>query len=323
MSREKPTPDFPDRRLLLKASVPAVAYLVICSAYIVLSSRMAAALAESTQQLQTIEAVKGILFVIVTSLLFFFLCLSFLIRIERQKKLLLQSERRAVAAMCSATLAHDLNNFLLVLYGVIEKLREREEEDTFFRHLREELEQELSNLSRLARRLTQSTRQLQPEENVSVNLPEALSQIAAMVRKHPALLACSLRLGPLPETSLPLPPGLLEQAMVNLIINAAQAAGRGGEIEITGQQNKTTMTLDIHDSGPGVSADMAETIFDLGFTTKKEGTGLGLLSAQAFASSCGATLTVGRSPRLGGALFRLEIPLQEETPDGRMRSAEI
>ena len=65
--------------------------------------------------------------------------------------------------------------------------------------------------------------------------------------------------------------------------------------------------IEVHDNGPGVPDELADRIFDTGYTSKKHGNGLGLLSVQAFVSSCQAKISVGRS-RLGGALFQIQIP---------------
>ncbi|MFA5904897.1 MAG: ATP-binding protein, partial [Desulfobacula sp.] len=70
-----------------------------------------------------------------------------------------------------------------------------------------------------------------------------------------------------------------------------------------------------HDNGPGVTPDQTETIFDPGFTTKTGGTGLGLLSVQALASSCFGKISLGRS-HLGGAVFRLIIPIERNASTG-------
>ncbi len=65
--------------------------------------------------------------------------------------------------------------------------------------------------------------------------------------------------------------------------------------------------LAVHDDGPGVPADQVDSIFDPCFTTKPDGTGIGLVAVRAFAASCGGAVSVGQSP-LGGALFQIRIP---------------
>ncbi len=68
-----------------------------------------------------------------------------------------------------------------------------------------------------------------------------------------------------------------------------------------------TISLEVHDDGPGVPADQIDAIFDPCFTTKPDGTGVGLLAIKAFAVSCRGEVAVGCSD-LGGAVFSIRIP---------------
>lgn len=104
---------------------------------------------------------------------------------------------------------------------------------------------------------------------------------------------------------------LLEEAVLNLLINAAQAGGPAGQMEVRLITEPAVAMLEIHDSGPGVPDDIAKDIFEPCFTTKPDGSGIGLLAVKAFAASCRADVSVGRS-LLGGALFQLRIPMQNQ-----------
>lgn len=300
---------------LRRAAASTLVYVTVCTIYIVVSSRLAAAFAQTTQQLQTIEAFKGIAFVVVTGVLFFFLSLAWWRRSHRQTELLLQSERRAVAAMYSATLAHDVNNLLMSLLGLVEGLRGREGGDKFLLMMREELERGINNLAQLAKRLACSTMQMQLHEKKDVDMHSALSRIIELVRKHPDVRACTIGTEGISNVSLSLNESLLEQAVMNLIINAAQAAGANARIEVILKKNEGAVSLEVHDNGPGVPPEKAGAIFDPGYTTKPDGTGLGSLSVMAFASACNAHVSVDRS-NIGGALFRIRIPMPGETSTG-------
>ena len=104
---------------------------------------------------------------------------------------------------------------------------------------------------------------------------------------------------------------LFEGATLNLLINAAQAAGPTGQVEVRLTAEDNAALLAVADSGPGVPDDLVKDIFEPCFTTKPDGTGIGLLAVTAFAASCGADVSVGRS-HLGGALFQLRIPIQSQ-----------
>lgn len=297
----------PEERLIRSAAVSALVYVVLATAYILVSGRIATRLAGSVEQLQAIEAAKGLVFVGVTGALFFVLSLGWWRNARRQRNLLIQGERRAVASMYAATLAHDLNNMLQSLTGLVEELKEHPQDDADLVRMRDAVEQALCRLAPMAKRIASSARQFQPGERTDVDLAATLGQIAELARRHPDVRGCDLRVAEIAPAVLPLHKELLEPAVLNLIVNAAQAAGPHGRIELALRRTAHGLVLEVHDDGPGIPPDKAAAIFDAGYTTKSNGSGLGLLSVQAFAASCRGRITVARSP-LGGAVFQLAIP---------------
>jgi signal transduction histidine kinase len=296
----------------------AALYILLCSTYILLSGYFASSTAATPQQLYVVETFKGIAFILVTGALFF--AYSFL-RCKRirgqeetilaQEKSLLQAERKLVAAMSAAAVAHDLNNLLMALSGLVEGLKGREGADPSLLVMRKELEAGIDNLARLAKRLASTARRAVPEKKEKVDVKSALYELAAVVRKHPDGRFCSLSLVGIEPLTLVLDRTLFDEAVLNLLINAAQAAGPTGQIEVRLTTEPGSAILEIHDSGPGVPEDLIKDIFEPCFTTKTEGTGIGLLAVTAFAATCGADVGVGRSP-LGGAVFRFRIPTQNQ-----------
>lgn len=301
------TSHLPEDRLIRSAAISALVYVVLATVYILVSGRIATMLAGSLEQLQTIEAVKGLVFVGVTGALFFILSLSWWRNARQQRNLLIQGERRAVASMYSATLAHDLNNMLMGLAGLVEELKEHEPDNDHIARLRNSVEQALLSLAPLSKRMASAARQFQSGETAEVDLAATLAQVADLARRHPDVRFCTLRLGEIPPVVLSLHKDLLEQAVLNLIVNAAQAAGPHGQIELLAKRTDHSIAVEVHDNGPGIPPDKADAIFEAGYTTKASGSGLGLLSVQAFAASCRARVSVARSP-LGGAVFQLAIP---------------
>jgi PAS domain S-box-containing protein len=137
---------------------------------------------------------------------------------------------------------------------------------------------------------------------------EALHLSAVMLRK------AGIRITEVLAADLPRIRGdnrLLEQALLNLLTNAAQVMEqRKGErrIEVTSSVEGGYVVVTVADSGPGVPAGLREKIFDPFFTTKKEGTGIGLSITHKIVSDHGGFLAVGTS-KWGGALFMIGIPI--------------
>jgi len=98
---------------------------------------------------------------------------------------------------------------------------------------------------------------------------------------------------------------LLRQALFNLLLNATQAVGRGGEILVSATRNGAIeATLEIRDNGPGVPAELRGDIFKPYFTTNQKGTGLGLAVVQQIVLAHGWEIAcLPNEPR--GAVFRI------------------
>lgn len=101
--------------------------------------------------------------------------------------------------------------------------------------------------------------------------------------------------------------GQLRQVTVNLLLNALEAAGRGGRVRVSLAEREGSLELAVDDSGPGVSDEVASRIFDPFFTTKASGSGLGLSIVNAIIVQHGGALELRRS-ELGGAQFVVVLP---------------
>ena len=111
-------------------------------------------------------------------------------------------------------------------------------------------------------------------------------------------------------------PALLEQVFVNLIGNAVEATAKGGTMTLTtrlhvGADGVREVIAEVHDTGPGVPAEEVPKIFDLFYTTKAQGSGLGLAVARKFAESQGGFVSVA-SGLAGGATFVVTLPVREK-----------
>ena len=103
----------------------------------------------------------------------------------------------------------------------------------------------------------------------------------------------------------------LHQVLVNLIMNACQAMeGIEGakRLEIASSVQDGRIVLRVSDSGPGVPPVLRERVFDPFFTTRKDGSGIGLSFSHRIVTDHGGALRVGTS-RWGGAEFQIEIPV--------------
>jgi signal transduction histidine kinase len=113
--------------------------------------------------------------------------------------------------------------------------------------------------------------------------------------------------------------GDLQRVLINLVLNAADAASSGGHVELCGRRGPNgSIDLCVRDDGPGVSAALAQQIFEPFFSTKPEGTGtgLGLSLSRSIAEAHGGQLLLDAQndqdpPRTRGASFTVRLPAAE------------
>jgi signal transduction histidine kinase len=104
-------------------------------------------------------------------------------------------------------------------------------------------------------------------------------------------------------------PVRLTQALLNLEINAMQAVERDGRIEVAAAVAGDLLSVVVKDSGPGIPAEKLASIFEPYFTTKPEGSGLGLWIAQQIVTAHGGSLKAQNAAG-GGAVFTLTLPFK-------------
>ena len=164
--------------------------------------------------------------------------------------------------------------------------------------------EEITRLEEMARTFSQFGKM--PEGPPSeVDMTELLQ---LLIRQHedvgPTLIF-------LPPTDLPLVTAhydALLRCFRNLLLNAMDAAGADGTVEIRAWLDEPMLKVEIQDSGPGIPIEQLADIWEPEFTTKNQGTGLGLpMVRQTIAAHQGSV--EGRNNPQGGAVFLVELPV--------------
>jgi len=239
---------------------------------------------------------------------------------------LLHSQKMEAIGRLSAGVAHDFNNCLLAIFGYSDLLLERYEDDAF-------LARNLTGIKEAGQRAAALTKQLlafarrQPMETRVMSLNLVISELEKMLQR---LLGEDIQLVTQlhPELGkVKIDPGQIEQVIVNLAVNARHAMPAGGRLTLR------TLSLEVRDGGPaphanvppgsyvlltvtdtgsGMDAVTQARVFEPFFSTKGEGTGLGLSTAYGIVRQSGGHIFVNSAPG-EGACFSLYLPVTRET----------
>jgi len=147
-----------------------------------------------------------------------------------------------------------------------------------------------------------------------VEIERVLGHVQALLRPEAAVRGIEIVV----RIEYKLPPlladaGQLTQVFLNLLINAVQAIGRNRRIDVMARASAGCTTIEVRDSGLGLPAGRLNAIFDPYFTTKPEGSGLGLWIAQQIVTAHGGVIQAENAPARG-AIFTVRLPWPEKQP---------
>ncbi len=150
----------------------------------------------------------------------------------------------------------------------------------------------------------------------SVRLVDLLDAVLthAAVRAEPLGIDLTVESGS-EDVLLECDPHQVERALMNIVFNALDAAGKNGHVWLRGQPcptDGTRFAILVEDDGPGLDPACFQRIFNPFFTTKASGTGLGLAIAHRVAEAHGGSVTAGNREQ-GGARFTFRLPRRTES----------
>jgi signal transduction histidine kinase len=244
-----------------------------------------------------------------TGTLLLFRDLGALRRIEAH---MLEASSYAVLAHLAAGLAHEIRNPLHSIglnAGVVEQYIGGEwsaERATAVRDSLQSIQDETRRLTDLLNNYLGLVRPADQRDPVDVrDLCERIVRLMSYTAKR-----SGVRLRLEGDASVPPIEGVadrLQQAILNLVLNAIQAMPDGGTVSLRTEYDDAEVRLTVADTGPGVPESMRDRLFDLGITTKETGTGLGLPLVRLTADSHGGRVSY-RFVEGTGSEFTLSLP---------------
>ena len=224
----------------------------------------------------------------------------------------------------AAGLAHEIKNPLAGIQGAVDILIRRRDKNDPEREALEGMRHEVERIDRTVRALLDRAR----PRLVSVRASSLTDIVGRAVNLARAQLTSAATRGrrvsiefepPADPITIPIDPAQIEDAVLNLIINAIEAADGDGQVKIRvarAQNDRAAefedeAVVEVSDNGRGISEEDLTRIFNPFFTTRPGGTGLGLPAVRRIARAHGGRVEVSSSPGKGST-FTIRLPLNPQ-----------
>jgi signal transduction histidine kinase len=231
---------------------------------------------------------------------------------EAQRKLgreLQTADRLAAISRVSSGVAHEVKNPLNAILLHVEVAKAKlARGDTDVNPQMEIISREILRLDRVVKTFLDFTRPM--ELNLAtIPVQTLVDEIVDLARPQAEALNIRVTVAQAAEGVEVLVDGdLLKQAVLNIVVNAMQAMPDGGELRFESSAAADVAEIRISDSGPGIPPQLREKIFTLYFTTKKEGSGIGLAMTFRIVQLHDGTIDFTSEPGKG-ASFSIRLPI--------------
>jgi len=228
-------------------------------------------------------------------------------RLQMERELI-RSEKLAAVGQLAAGAAHEVNNPLAIISSTIQLMMYKWDADNPDRQLMQQVEEEIQRISRILKGLMDfarpNTGQAAPQY-LNTLVTNFIPLITGKLEKHNIKLQLHL-----PSTLPPViaPADGLKQVLFNLTSNAIDAMPHGGQLKISVAANNHNVTLQISDTGVGLSPEAEKRLFEPFFSTKGlAGNGLGLAMVHGIITNCGGTIKAANNTG-AGCTFTITLP---------------
>jgi signal transduction histidine kinase len=213
----------------------------------------------------------------------------------------LREEERQAWQRLIRVLSHEINNSLTPIQSIAQSLQSERVKPEDMREGLVAISARAEAVSRFMAAYARLAR-LPPPRLTDVEVGAWVRRVAALETR----LRVSVEAGP--EITVQADGDQLDQLLINLLANAAEATleAGGAEVRLGWRASNGAVEVSVTDSGPGLPA--SANLFTPFFTTKKSGTGIGLVLSRQIAENHGGSLTVENRPDGRGALARVRLP---------------
>lgn len=234
------------------------------------------------------------------------------------------SRRLAAIGRLTANVGHEVKNPINAMVVHLELLRSKLASDNFERGGAQKhvdiLADEMHRLDRVVQTLADFSRPMEldlREHDLRKVIEQTLELAGEELKEHGVVLDEDVPVTPI---VVRVDAELMRQALLNLLLNAMQAMPSGGRIKVKVGRDQRMAVVEIADNGVGIPAPLLPRIFDLYFTTKPKGSGIGLAMTYRIVQLHGGTMDVrsdaNEDSPARGTTFTLQLPISAPGSDG-------
>jgi signal transduction histidine kinase len=232
------------------------------------------------------------------------------------------SRRLAAIGRLTSGVGHEVKNPINAIVVHLELLRNKLSgpDARAMRHL-EIIESEIQRLDRVVQTLVDFSRPVElqlKEQDLRRVVSGVLMLASAELETHNVRVSSHMPERPL---TTKVDADLIKQAILNVVLNGAQAMSQGGDLHVTLREDGRMAAIEISDSGSGIPDDIRAKIFDLYFTTRKDGSGIGLAMTYRIIQLHNGSIDVQSEQNIGST-FTLKLPLLASA-EGKLRGSQL
>lgn len=218
------------------------------------------------------------------------------------------SHRMASIGRLTAGVGHEVKNPINAIVVHMELLRNKVQLDGGAAHHVEVIESEIRRLDRVVQTLVDFSRPVElhlRDQDLRQTVKQVMALASADLEGRGVTVVCQL---PDVPVIVKIDADLIKQAILNVVLNGAQAMPEGGRLEVKLTEDNRWATVSVRDYGTGIPPEVLPRIFDLYFTTKKDGSGIGLAMTYRILQFQNGKVDV-ESKSGHGSTFHLSLPL--------------
>jgi two-component system, NtrC family, sensor kinase len=228
---------------------------------------------------------------------------------EFHKREMARAEHLATLGELAAGLAHEIRNPLAGIAGVVDIMGKELPADSPSRDVIGEVHKEILQIQAILNDLLSYARPRPPDFHAA-DLNTTIEQAVLLSRQQ--VLTKPVQVLFEPNPALPRvehDPALIQQVVLNLVLNGIQAISGAGQVRVGLSAEQEFVVVQVSDTGRGIPAEALPKIFKPFFTTRREGTGLGLSLANSIVQSHGGRIEVSSTPGKG-TQFKIWLAIQ-------------